>query len=126
VGYTFFLKLCVPLSVSLAALLVFATGCSKGCLTYREIGLLLTVVDSTTGGPVSAPEVMAIAIEGSFRDSVTVRNSQTVGFLAERSGTYRVEVIAEGYRSWVLNGINIEQGECHVRRRQLEVRLQRL
>ena len=77
-------------------LLSGTTGsCTTKCFTVLIHGLHIQVVDSITNGTVTASEVTVIAIDGTFRDSVTTSNVNSPLRLAEeRGGTYRLEVRA--------------------------------
>ena len=89
--------------------------------------MIITVVDSLTGGPPAAPEVHFIVSEGNFRDSTAVRRpNNSVGLLGERPGLYRLEIRAEGYKPWVNTRVRVSADECHVQTVELRAPLQRL
>lgn len=108
------------------------TGCGwlvgPVCVDTRELGLLVSVVDSITGGPV-VTENEVVAIDGSYADTATATldRSETqalAGLATERPGTYHVETTAEGYRPWAKDGVRVSDGECHVQTVELEALMQ--
>jgi hypothetical protein len=112
-------------------LVLVPSGCEVlgiACETKEIPGILLTVTDSASGGPVAAPDVLIEVMDGSYRESF--RQSVTgpgnaAGLAYERPGTYEVIVTAEGYHTWLRQGIRVRQDGCHVRRVDLTARLQR-
>ena len=114
-------------AVAASTLVLTGSGCSITCTTEIGTAIVLTVVDSLTGGLPSAPEMHVIISEGNFRDSTTVRlPDNRIGLLGERPGLYRLEIRAEGYKPWVNNRVRVLADECHVRTVELRAPLQRL
>lgn len=99
------------------------------CLDIRKYGITLLVLDAQ-GGAIASDSVPAIAVDGEYADTTT-RHTQGAGWAraglaAERAGTYRVEVHADGYESWARTDVRVSEGECHVRTVDLEVLLKPL
>jgi len=112
-----------------AVLLLSVTSCTITCTLEAKAGITVLVVDSLSGGTISAESVTVVAREGTFRDSVQVPRSLTdtpVLLAIERAGNYRVEVSADGYRPWALEPVQVTEDECHVRPMALTARLQPL
>ena len=117
------------LSVSaLPLLLVLAfNGCEISCTTDIRTAMVITVVDSLTGGAPAAPGASIIVIDGAFRDSSRLTfPDNRIGLIGERPGVYRIEIHADGYRPWSRNNIRVGSDECHVRTIELRALLQRL
>jgi hypothetical protein len=120
---------------SLGPILLFAlSGCGLldpvACTQEARPGISLVVMDSVTGGPVTAADVMVIASDGAVAD--TVRGPHipapplAAGLAYERAGTYRVEARATGYTTWARSGVRVTEDECHVRTVQLAARMRPL
>jgi hypothetical protein len=117
-------------------LALFATlvlsGCGwligPDCTTSLEPGLLVFVVDSVTANPVLS-DYQVVATDRAYADTVVApadpSGTQGGAVLAfERPGTYHVKATAEGYRTWVTEGVRVTEGECHVRTVELEALMQ--
>ena len=111
----------------LLALAVGADACARGCDAILIPGISVTVVDKATGIPF-AGDVTVIATEGSYTETVNpppVPAGPRLGFLAyERPGTYRVEVQAPGYVTWVATNVRVTHDGCHVETVQLTAELE--
>ena len=106
-----------------------ATGTlTLACTMEARAGITLTLVDSTTGVPLSGPGDMRLMVtDGMYRDSLRTVVA-LVGFWGaayERVGTYTATVDAEGYLPWRRDGIVVTRGLCHVRPVGVIVRLVR-
>jgi hypothetical protein len=99
----------------LLAFVVAANAC--GCDAIRVPGINVTVVDKATGNPL-AGEVTVTATEGSYTETINpaaVPAGPRLASLAyERPGTYRVEVQAPGYVTWVATNVRVTHDGCHV------------
>ena len=99
------------------------------CEDYAAAGILVAVVDSLSGGPVSAGEVTGVAAEGSYLETHTVTPAQAEagvpGFALEREGVYYVQFTAPGYRMWSVNNVRVTADMCHVRTVRLTAKMQR-
>lgn len=98
------------------------------CATYADPGIVVSLVDSLDGNPVSAPSEV-IASEGAYADTVhgpwePFDSAWAANLAFERPGTYRVTATAEGYRPWVKDGVRVTEGRCHVRTVTLEALMQ--
>lgn len=106
---------------------------SRVCTADFRFGLVVTVVDSLTGGPPTS--AVLIARSGTFVDSVgpftpqpVVLNGPPVLNLpaaGERAGTYDLTVRAPGYRDWTRTSVRVTSDECHVRRTVVTARVRR-
>ena len=96
------------------------------CTTEARFGMRAFLRDSVTG-VAYAESAVVIAREGAFADTLrnyglTPNDSVWLG-LAERPGTFRLDVTAQGYRPWSRNGLVVEDEGCHVRGIDVIVRL---
>jgi hypothetical protein len=102
-------------------------ACSTKCFAVAIPALRIQVVDSITNGTIGAGEVTVVAIDGAFRDSMTVSgHTSRVLMATERGGTYRVEARAPGYKLWVREEVIVTEDDCHPHPVDLVARLQRL
>ena len=92
------------------------------CTDINMAGLLVTVVDSAGGQPLSSALVTAQA--GAFADTAKYFTSMGYQLLHERPGTYDVSVAVTGYQAWHRSDVVITAGACHVNPVQLTARLQ--
>lgn len=88
-------------------------------------GIVLTVVDSISGGPVPG-EATATATDGAYVESVAVPGDTPFTLAENRAGTYDVEVTAPGYQTWMATGVTVQVSgnSCSVRRVRLTALLQ--
>jgi hypothetical protein len=117
------ISLCLLLSVG---------GCGlvegSACDDSVRPAIRLSVVDSLTGGPITAPELIAKASTSSYMDSVRVSSADAaneVQLAFEHAGTFTVDVTAAGYVAWRRTGIRVTEGDCHVRTASVVARLRR-
>jgi hypothetical protein len=99
------------------------------CTIEIRSGSRVQVVDSVSGGLVSADSISLVAREGSYADSARVPqalSTNRIGLTVERSGVYRVVVTAIGYKPWVIENVHVRDGQCHVEPVELVARLQPL
>ncbi len=97
-------------------------GCNSimaPCDSSKKAGIVLTVLDSLTEGPVSADSVVVVARDGAYADSVQFTNVRPdpvteVALAYERAGEYDIEVRATGYAPWTQSNIRVNDGRCHV------------
>lgn len=108
-----------------------ASSCEFGQLCTANIapGILVTIVDSTTGSPI-AETVTVIATHGTYADTAIVpppvMSGPVIAWLAEeRPGFYRVEARAPGYAVWTSPQLWVRQGDCHVETVDVTARLER-
>jgi hypothetical protein len=114
-----------------AALLVGLGACTVSdhmvaegdCTVDQRPGLVLSVIDSTTGDPISTPSLV-IARAGTFADTARTFVLPTYYLLYERAGTYVVTVNHAGYREWSRAGVVVAADRCHVLRLTMAARLQ--
>jgi hypothetical protein len=111
----------------LLALVVGANACGKTCDVNLLPGINVTVVDKTTGTPF-AGDVTVIASEGSYTETVNPpplpAGPRLASLAYERRGTYRVEVQAPGYVTWVATNVRVTHDGCHVETVQLTAELE--
>ena len=93
-------------------------------------GIGIAIQDGKTGAAYPFQDVMAVAIDGSFRDSVAIAAiasvaDQRVLWLAhDREGSYSVTVSAQGYSSWTRSGVVVARKDCKIVPVVLTVELQ--
>jgi hypothetical protein len=97
------------------------------CTLELRPGILLTVVDARSGGPV-AGEVTATVTDGSYTETVEVPESgpgpRVAGLAFGRPGTYGVEVRSSGFRPWMERDVRVSENRCHVETVDLTARLE--
>lgn len=88
-------------------------------------GIVMTVVDSISGGPVPG-EVTATATDGTYVETVAVPGDTPFTLAENRAGSYDVEVAAPGYQTWMATGVTVQVSgnTCSVRRVRLTALLQ--
>ena len=108
----------------LPAFALAVNGCTQGCDAVLKHGLGLVVLDETSGSPI-ASEVTVTVTEGTYTETVTIPpgGAPFVSLAAERPGTYRVEVQASGYLTWVRQSVRVTKDDCHVVPVEVIVRL---
>ncbi len=108
-----------------STLAVAATGC--GCDAILKLGIVVTIIDGATGNPFYG-DVTVTATEGSYTDTASPPahppNPRIVALVPERRGTYRVEVQAPGYVTWVATNVRVIHDGCHVVTVELTAELQ--
>ncbi len=109
------------------SVLLVLTACNNPleCVEYAAFGVRAFLRDSVTNAAYTDSAVV-IAREGTFADTLlSVVDSVWVG-VAERAGTYRLDVSVPGYVNWSRTGIVVTQkDECHVQTTDVVVRLAR-
>ncbi len=109
------------------------------CTAEMRAGILLTVLDSISGAPVTTLSTRRIRATSASRvDSAIVSPSGSLtlagviptgdglwGFAMESAGIWSVEVEADGYRAWRGDGIAVSGGLCHVITQRVVARLLR-
>src|SRR5687768_6316229 len=120
-------KLCgIPLLLALAG----CNAITAPCEDIERDGILLTIVDSATLGPVLADSIMVKTTDGSYTDSLRFTNLRPdpvtwVGLAPERRGVYDIQIVATGYRVWERDGIRVTSGRCHVNTVRVTASMQR-
>ncbi len=104
-------------AMSVGAIGFALAGCGEGslgpvCTAQAVFGINLTVRDSS-GFPV-AEEVLGIAIDGTFADTLLALGPLDMAGAVERPGTYDISVSRFGFSTWSANGVVVEADECHV------------
>lgn len=113
------------------ALLGFALlGCDFGnptCTAEAVPGLVIEVRDADAG-ELTADDVLGIARDGSFVDTLEVfalaPDMLELYGAVERSGRYDITISKPGYQTWQRDNVRVTADECHVRTVELEVRLE--
>jgi hypothetical protein len=100
---------------------IVLAACSEDylCTTSMEPSILVAVEDAVTGANITGGARGAIR-RGAFLDSLRVyswRDDEVTALAAgeEDAGTFQVTVEHDGYVPWVRNGVEVEEGVCHVR-----------
>jgi hypothetical protein len=86
---------------------------SAVCTAEARPGLVLSVIDSTTGQPIASPSIVA-ARAGLYADTARIFVAPTYYFLYERAGTYIVTVTHSGFQPWRRDGVIVVADRCHV------------
>jgi len=118
-------------------LVIAAMGCEQQsasepetCVSGAVQGIRLRVVDATTGADAPFRDLLAIAVDGSYRDTlhlaqVTAAPPLQYWYLAaERDGRYAVSVEAQGYQPWSKADVAITRNGCELESVWLTVPLQ--
>ena len=115
------------LRLSLLILAVAANACGQTCDAVLKAGIVVSLIDGATGNTL-AGDVTVTATEGSYTETVNPppvpAGSRTVFLANERPGTYRVEVQAPGYVTWVAPSVRVTHDGCHVETVQLTAELE--
>lgn len=112
-------------AIVLAALIV--QGCrvmepDLVCTDQYVYAVTVEVQDSLTGGPPGSTPTGILA-EGQHRETMESHGDQFLYGGGERPGTYDVEVRADGYRLWRVEGVEAGHDGCHVESIQLLARM---
>ena len=102
------------------------------CTDVAYAGLIITVLDDTSGEPLSG-DVTGVAREGVYADTLTfyrdyrpALDQATVSMLSgvfERPGTYSITVRHPDYHPWQRDTVTVSSDPCHVIPRKFEARL---
>ncbi|MDE2806262.1 MAG: hypothetical protein OXN18_14065 [Gemmatimonadota bacterium] len=108
------------LAIVLAALIV--QGCrviepDLVCTAQYVYAVTVEVQDSLTGGPPGSTPTGTLA-DGGYRETMESYGGQFLQGGGERPGTYDVEVRADGYRPWRVEGVEAGHDGCHVENNQ--------
>ncbi|MYE15721.1 MAG: hypothetical protein F4Y07_04495 [Gemmatimonadetes bacterium] len=82
------------------------------------------IEDSLTGGPPASPPTGTLT-DGPYRETMESHGDQFLYGGGERPGTYDVELRADGYRPWRVEGVEAGHDGCHVENVELLARLVR-
>ena len=95
-------------------------------------GILVLITDIRTGRPLAEGARGAVH-EGTYVDSLRRANyanlkdpspdAVTRAAAPERPGTYFVELLHEGYFPFLLDGVMVRAGDCHVRFQGVQARM---
>lgn len=96
-----------------------------GCTPSIEPGITVTVSDAQTGTPLKATIIVK---DASFHNELKLRGVTAAGQIIyggvfERPGVYTVITSRDGYESFVMEEVKVDQDECHVITRNLRVAL---
>ena len=114
-------------------LLAITLGCENPvvCTSNSVYAVTARVIDGSTGAP-AAFDATLVARDGQYSDSTTgwypgpdEDQAAVLGVAPDRPGTYDVTIRKAGYVTWMRQGVTVDQGECHVEARRLDVRLTR-
>ncbi|GJG85465.1 hypothetical protein tb265_06460 [Gemmatimonadetes bacterium T265] len=123
-----------------SALAVFGALLLAGCSTAPDGGVICTAVfaygvvveirDSVSGAPLAAGARGAVH-DGAYVDSLRPAeavSSDTTSLYSreaagERAGTYAIEVVRSGYRTWTKSGVTVTRDACHVRPQRVRAAL---
>ena len=94
----------VVLALLVLSLVLSLDGC-VGCDEGFRSAVAVEVVDSVTGGPISAVPT-GILTDGRYREIMIVHGNFVTGGMG-RPGRYDVEISAAGYRTWTRTGIGV-------------------
>jgi hypothetical protein len=83
----------------------------------------VTVSDAQTGTPLKATIIVK---DGNFQDELKIRGVTAAGQIIyggafERPGVYTVITSTDGYESFVIEEVKVDQDECHVITRNIRV-----
>ena len=101
------------------------------CTTDYRPGIVVAIYDADTGEP-AANQVVGYATDGAYADTLMPHGFTGDGKAVslqgahERPGTYSVLLKKSGYTDWLIEGVFVEAGECHVKTVSLEARLERV
>lgn len=114
----------------------FVSGCdilgvTTKCTAVGVPALSVGAVDSTTAAVLMTNQIRISASEGGYSDSRTLAQmtpDDRVSLALERQGTYKVDIVANGYHEWSRQGIRVDRTDdgCHVKTVDIVGRLRRL
>lgn len=109
------------LAIVVAALIV--QGCrviepGLVCTDQYVYAVTVEVQDALTGGPPGSTPTGTLT-DGEYQETMESYGGQFLQGGGERPGTYDVEVRAEGYRPWRVEGVEAGHDGCHVESIQL-------
>jgi len=97
-----------------AALALWTAACTpfygQACTADYRYGLSISVVDDA-GDPVCATVTI---VDGAYEEVSEEFECGTYVGAGERAGTYDITVEAEGYATQTIDGIVVDNDECHV------------
>jgi len=110
--------------VVVLALILGLSGCDipTACDTYAAPALQVQVRDAATNAAITGPEVLVVAREGAYVDSVRYAPAPLA---TERPGTYEIVVEAPSYQRWQRSGVRVREDGCHPRTVTVLASLQR-
>jgi hypothetical protein len=88
------------------------------CTTEARFGVNVTVKDAVSGQLI--PEGVRGALrDGAYLDSLQVFTDiegriHSLAGAVERPGTYRIDLVADGYQPWLRTGVRVDADRCHV------------
>lgn len=112
-------------AILLAALMTQGCGFvdrSLVCTAQFVYAVTVEVQDSLTSGPPGSKPI-GILTEGQYRETMESYGNQLLQGGGERPGIYEVEVRAEGYRPWRIEGVRAGHDGCHVENVELLARM---
>ena len=110
-----------------AALIAATAGCDAfggACTLSIEPAIIVQVRDSS--GIPRADSAQGFVIDGTYTDSLRWAAMDSLGRVTalrgadERAGTYAVLITRPGYLTWSRSGVQVRDGDCHVRSVTLE------
>lgn len=105
------------LRLMVLAVALVGNGCAQGCDTVLVPGINITVVDGATGNAFEG-DLTVTATEGSYAETSNLPappgGPRIMSLAYERPGTYRVEIQAAGYETWVRTNVRVIRNDCHV------------
>lgn len=96
-----------------------------GCTPSIEPAITVTVSDAQTGTPLKATIIVK---DGNFQEELKLRGVTAAGQIIyggafERLGVYTVITSRDGYETFVIEEVKVDQDECHVITRNIKVAL---
>ncbi len=108
--------------ISPLLLLLLLVACSDDtplvCTAEARFGVNVMVRDAVTRQPV--PDgVRGTLHDGSYSESLQVMHDiegriYSLAGAVERPGSYRIELLADGYRPWTRENVRVSADRCHV------------
>ena len=121
-----------PIGYTAVLLVSIALGCSKSptvCLSIGSFAITVVVRNASTGSPAASGATLIVR-DGQFADSVTgvytgaaEVNATLLEAVLDRPATYDVTVRKSGFETWSREDIAVDQGECRVEGKVLNVGL---
>jgi len=115
-------------AVLLLAVSSVLSGCTGAdCTSILLWGISVTIVDGATGNRFTG-DVTVTVTDGSYTETesppLLPAGPRVSNLAGERPGTYRVEVRAPGYVTWIRTNVRVRQDDCHVRTVHLTAELE--